>query len=333
MSAAIEGRKIEVTHIPTGRKKHFKTQTEFWGRKRNTIEGWLGDQNTQRISKGLNPFEKSEFTIETIQDPPPISHVLYAAKNKVETICNHLGIHKYFGVIGHGENFRHELKTPKKYKSGREGSVVPVFLDEAKDYLHDRYDGKIITGIESDDVLTTYGNKGWEDFQKTGKFSYIPVSMDKDGYHTPSLMFNLYRKGNVFKHPLPFFIDDGVGELWLDKGNVKGYGFLWFGAQMCIGDLTDTVRPYQDFDASYGEMQCYEDFNNCKSHDEVLAKIMEVYKRWFPSGKVEFTSWQGDNVSITPGQWASTIFQQIYMKRSMNDKTTLGTLFKKYGVV
>ena len=44
-ASAAEKRTIQAIHKASGRAKEFKTRTEFWGRKKIAIEGWLGDQN------------------------------------------------------------------------------------------------------------------------------------------------------------------------------------------------------------------------------------------------------------------------------------------------
>lgn len=47
-AASCEKRTIEVTHKASGRKKVFKTRTEFWGRQKNAVGGWLKAENTNR---------------------------------------------------------------------------------------------------------------------------------------------------------------------------------------------------------------------------------------------------------------------------------------------
>lgn len=285
-----------------------------------------------REAEGKRPFTRDEYEIEEVQIAPDLSHVLYAAKTKVNTICEHLNIHSYFGVIGRGETFRHELDLPQKYKSNREETLRPIFLTEAKDYLAEKHGGEFVTGIEADDRLTQYGYQGWLDYKKTGKFSYIPVTMDKDSNSTPSLYFNLYREKNAFKNPEPLLIDEGVGELWMDKGEVKGYGAKWLAVQMCKGDSSDHVRPYQDFGLKYGDASCYADFADAKDHKELFTRVMERYKSWFPDG-VEYDSFTGKHMKMSAGQWASLMFSLVYMQRVPNDPTTFARVLRHYGVI
>lgn len=332
-SAAIEETKIQATHIPSGRTMEFKNVSTFWGRKKNSLEGsWLGDQNVMREVEGKRPFTREEFSIEKIQIAPEKSHALYAAKTKVNTICEHLGIENYFGVLGSGETFRHELSLPKKYKSNRDDKPRPLLLDVTKDYLKEKHGAQIVTGIEADDRLTQYANQGYTDYLNTGKFSYIIASMDKDGNSTPSLNFNLYRKDNKFKYPDPFIVPDGLGELWMQEGEVKGYGEMWLAVQMCKGDTSDNVRPYQDFGIRYGDASCYADFADAKDSHDLWSRVVERFKTWFPDG-VEYTSWDEKEMKLTPGQWASMMFQLVYMQRIPDDKTTFFKMLKHYKVI
>lgn len=311
----------------------FPNKSEFWGRKKNSLEGsWLGDQNVMREAEGKRPFTREEFSIENIQIAPEISHVIYAAKIKIETICKHLGVENYFGVVGSGETFRHEFLLPKKYKSGRVDKPKPLLLKDTKEYLIERHKGQIVTGIEADDRLTQYANQGYLDYEKTGKFSYIAVSMDKDGNSTPSCNFNLYRKDNKFKYPEPFIVPRGLGELWMEKGAVKGYGELWLAVQMCKGDSSDDVRPYQDFGIKYGDATCYADFADAVDSKDLWTRVMNRYKEWFPDG-VEYIAWNGEQMKMSAGQWASMMFSLVYMQRIPNDPTTFTRVLRHYGVI
>lgn len=307
--------------------------TEFQGRKKLSLEGsWLGDQNVMREAEGKQPFTKADFTIKTVQKPSEESHVLYAVKTKINTICEHLKMENYFGVIGSGDTFRHELSLPQKYKGNRDDKPKPLMLPNAKDYLIEKHGAQIVTGIEADDRLTQYGYQGWNDYLKTGKFSYLVASMDKDGNSTPCLSFNLYRKDNAFKYPEPFMIEDGLGELWMNGGEVKGYGELWLAVQMCKGDTSDNVRPYQDFGLKYGDASCYKDFADAKDSKDLWTRVMKRYQEWFPEG-VKYTSWDEKEMEMTAGQWASMMFKLVYMQRVPNDPTTFGKMLRHYGVI
>ena len=50
-----------------GVEKEFKNKTEFLGRSKKTIGGWLGERNQERIKDGLEPFSVDDFEIQQVQ--------------------------------------------------------------------------------------------------------------------------------------------------------------------------------------------------------------------------------------------------------------------------
>lgn len=332
-AAALEKREIKAIHKASGRSMTFKNRTEFYGKKKNSLEGsWLGDQNTMREAKGQRPFSKDEFDIEDVQIASEVSHTLYECKRRIENYCKHLGIEDYFGVIGKGETFRHELPLPQKYKSNRDTALRPLLLTEAKDYLVEYHEGKIVTGIEADDMLTRYGYRGWLDYKKTGKFSYLVGTMDKDQRGTPCLYFDIFAQKGKFRDPDPILIDDGLGEIWLQKGEVKGYGAKWLAVQMCKGDESDHVRPYQDFGIVYGDTSCYHDFHDAKSAKDLFTRVLNRFVEWFPDG-VEYDAWNGEHIKMNSLEWANMMFKLVYMHRIKDDHTTFTKLLQHYGIL
>src|SRR5690606_33900593 len=83
---ATENRSIIVTHTPSGRKNTYKNITEFWGRKKNEIGGKLGEINESRVAAGKRPFEKEEFTHETVRYSEPLENVLHTVKHMINDI-------------------------------------------------------------------------------------------------------------------------------------------------------------------------------------------------------------------------------------------------------
>lgn len=58
---------------------------------------------------------------------------------------------------------------------------------------------------------------------------------------------------------------------------------------------------------------------------------MDKYKEWFPEG-VKFTNWDGQEISMTTGQWMNNIYRMIHMLQSKNDKSSIFSLVKDLGV-
>lgn len=329
----METRKISAVHKASGNTKEFDNRTEFWGKSKNDIGGWLGALNASREKAGKHPFTKEDFEIHDVQIvPEKISHTFQAAKTKIAGIVEHLKLEKYCGVIGVGKTFRHSFKMPKEYKSER-SDIKPIQLSDTKDYLVEQHNGDVVTGIEADDALEIYGYAGYLQYKETGKFSYVVVSIDKDSLHTPSLLFNFYKEDGVYKNPCIVLIDDSIGDLWIvekaKKKEIKGWGSFWLAYQMLMGDKTDTIRPYQDFDIKFGDMACFKLISECKTQAELFQKVKDQYHIWFPEG-VKFTSWCGEEMEITADEWMETIFQLVYMKRWANDETTFESMLQEY---
>lgn len=332
-ASALEKRKILAKHIASGTKKEFENRTEFWGKSKTEIGGWLGERNAEREANGRRPFTKEEFEIIDVQYvPEEIGHTFQAAKTKVSGILKHLRLEKYCGVIGVGKTFRHAFQMPTEYKSER-SDIKPLQLSETKDYLVEFHNGDVVTVIEADDELEKYGFQGYKDYKRTGKFSYIVVSIDKDSLSTPSILFNFYREDGMFKNPDIILIDESIGDLWIvEKGKkkeVKGWGSFWLAYQMLMGDKTDSIRPYQDFGIKFGDMACFKTISECKTQAELFQKVKDTYHTWFPDG-VKFKSWDGVDVHVETDQWIETIFQLVYMKRWDNDDTTFESMLQAY---
>lgn len=328
----MEKRQIQAVHKASGKVKVFENRTDFWGGSKE-IGGWLGAVNHQRELDGKRLFTKDEFEIQDVQIVPEnIAFTFQAAKTKLAHILAHLRMEKYCGVIGVGKTFRHSFPMPKEYKSER-SDLKPLQLSDVKDYLVEQHNGDVVTGIEADDALEMYGFSGWQHYEKTGKFSYVVASIDKDSLSTPSLLFNFYKEDGVYKNPDIILIDDSIGDIWIvEKGKkkeIKGWGSFWLAYQMLMGDKTDTIRPYQDFDIKFGDMTCFKLISECKTQAELFQKVKDQYYLWFPDG-VRFTSWDGTDVSITTDEWIETIFQLVYMKRWANDETTFESMLQGY---
>lgn len=338
-AAGAEKRTIIATHKKSGRQMEFKNKTEFWGRQKTVVGGWLKDQNTNMEAKmaaqgrEFVPWTRDDFTITDKQSPEPVENCLHLLKIKINAILEHMETSNGLGVLGGEGNFRLALPTPEIYKGNREDTVRPMLLAETRAYVQRKYGAIVIDGIEADDYLTMKQYEGWLHYKKTGKFNYIVASFDKDQVQCPGLIFNTMRDASErdWKHPLPWLIDESMGEIWMEKGKVKGWGKKFFGYQMLFGDQSDNVKPYQNFDKiRFGETSAFQVISPCASEKDMWSAVVNQYKEWFPDG-VEFTDHMGVYRKFTAGQWASVIFQAVYMKRTPQDNTTLGTVLRSVG--
>lgn len=340
-AAGAEKRTIIAKHIKSGREMEFKNRTEFWGKQKTVVGGWLKDQNTNMAAKMASagrefvPWGRDDFIITDKQEPEPVENCLHLLKIKINAILEHMETTNGLGVLGGSGNFRLALPMPEIYKGNREDTIRPLLLSETRAYVQRKYGAIVIDGIEADDFLTMKQYQGWLHYKKTGKFSHIVASFDKDQVQCPGLIFNTMRDSTErdWKHPLPWLIDDSMGEIWMEKGKVKGWGKKFFGYQMLFGDQSDNVKPYQSFDKiRFGETSAFKVISPCANEKDMWTAVVNQYKEWFPDG-VEFTDHTGVDRKFSAGQWASVIFQAVYMKRTPTDNTTLGHILRKTGVV
>lgn len=333
-------------HKASGREKVFKNRKEFWGLTKNVVGGWIKDENTNREVKAkaagreFTPWTRNDFEITDVQEPEPVEYCLQILKTKVDGLMTHLGLTNGMGVLGGDDNFRLLLPAPEQYKSNREDTLRPLLLEETRQYVQKKYNAKVIHKMEADDYLSMLGYEGFLHYKEHGKFNKMIVSFDKDQRGTPSLIFNSLREkdkvtGNSkWVHPIPMLIDDSMGEIWIENSKVSGWGKKFFGYQMLCGDSSDNIKPYQCFDigSRFGDTAAFRLIGHLNTEKEMWTAIVNQYKTWFPNG-VTFTSWDGTVKKMSPGQWASVIFQMVYMKRTPTDRTTLGSELKRVGVV
>ena len=328
-SAAVEIRSVEVVHKKSKRRMKFKNRTEFYGRSRNSVGGWLGDLNAKNEAVGKLLFSKEDFEIIDIRDAPEISYALQAVKSKIHGITNHLHCNQYTTPVGTGETFRHKLILPAEYKGNRD-EVKPVHLKDCKEYLAVKHNGQWIENIEVDDHLTKLQYKGWKNYQRTGKITDIVASIDKDSLHTSGFLFNFNKSDGKLLHPEVIVIDDSIGNIWNDgKKGIKAWGSYWMAYQLLIGDSTDNIQPYQKFDIKYGEKTFYKEVSDIRSQAELFSFVRDKYQTWFTNG-VSFTAWNGEQVEISSDKWLETIFKLVYMHRVDNDPTTFHKMLDFY---
>jgi len=341
VAAACEKASISVTHKEEGWSKAFKTRTEFKGRTKKTITGWLGEQNEQRVEQELPEWTPEDFLIEDVYEVEPIEFALYSMKRKLESVIERcsavMGTTDHILVMGSGDNHRHSLALPKRYKWNREDSRRPELLTEVRNYLRKKpkcvdVKGSNGTGIEADDYIAALAYKGWKDWKKTGVFSYAAVCEDKDQLGNSGLAFNPRKEGDKWIHSEPVCVD-GLGSLYKDeKGKVRGDGFAWLMFQS-YGDKTDgyDINDFSDKRLNFGDVARLKTLETCTTPSEYLKAVYEGYKKVL-GDTVKYTTWEGDEVEVDVIECIDMIFTCAYMLKSKNDKTSFSGLCEKYGV-
>lgn len=315
-----EKRSIRVIHKASGRERKFNNRTEFWGRSKKTIGGWLGEQNEKRVEKGLKPFTKEDFEVENVRVTEPLENVLHSAKQMVLSALEALGTDKYEAYIGEGDSFRLNLSTLLKYKGNRDDLEKPLLLDDVTDYLKRTFKPTIVRGIEADDAVV---------IRAKGDPNAIVVAVDKDTYSQPVKMFNPNR-------PEQGVVDcDCFGELWLEgKGSnqkVRGKGRLHLYYQIGSQDSIDNFKLNCFSDKKWGSKSAYKALVDCQDDKEALEKLIEISKNLYPEPKV-VTGWRGNQFTIDWLYVLRECFLMAKMKYSDYDHETFDDWLDKYGV-
>jgi len=270
-AAACEARSIEVLHKASGRTKEFKNRTEF--------KAHLAGKNFE--------FVQDDYSITEIQVPEPEENMYHIINNRLRKMQEDVEPDSTFLYIAGLGNFRDSLLLPTKYKANRSGTVRPLMLSKARDYLTKHKGAIKVDDVEVDEVVVY---RGYEELKKGNK----PILMipDKDALQYSGLYVYDYNKSELGIRLIP-----DLGELWWDdkQKKVKGWGFLWYCVQNTLGDRTDGFIPYALSGARFGDKAAYTLFKDVQSTSAALELLIEQYKKWYPSS-FEYTAWDGTAV-------------------------------------
>lgn len=354
-ASAVEDDYIEVVLKSAGKKvKELSNITEFRGRgKTLDPKSWLGNFNIIQEAKGLKTFAVEDFeivpckrlkhekgaTIDDIHFPDTLSVMKYYIDEWIIAIKTQTTINKILPVLGEGKVHRHDLLLPEPYKDGR-AELRPLLLKEAREYILSEYGGKMARkGYEADEVVDALGKKGYEAYKKTGKFSHIKSSPDKDAGNKEGIWFN-YDKSFTFKIPQPLMIKpatESVGEIALDKDKIRGVGLKHMCYQLLMGDSADHYHPRAYLPeevkpkVKYGVVTFFNDFYALKTPKEVLQKTVDLFFEWFPEG-VAYTAWNGEEAEFDTLGYIELLFSCAYMKESVKDTTVFEDDLKVFDV-
>lgn len=295
MAAACgEKRNVIVTNIHTGEELTFKNRTEFYGRGKNKNGGWLGDYNLAKNTE----LSYTDFTIQDVQTKLDFSNCTNVVDYQIKQGLAGIGTSKYKAFIGRGDSFRVERSTLLKYKGQRTNLLKPLYLKDVEEYLIDKYNAEIVTGIENDDrcVMECYKQP-----------NNILLAAEKDFYSCPVKYYNAATKVGTINC-------DKFGKLSLnEKKEVKGYGRLHLYYQTCAQDDSDNYKAHCMSDVSWGEQSAYKALVGCKNDKEAWEAIEGVFKHLYPEPK-EVVGWRGDTILI---DWAYVLNECFDMARML----------------
>lgn len=158
-----------------------------------------------------NPLRKDNkfvYTEKTLEE------VYRSCDDIIINIFNKSNIYKYIGFLGGKKCFRYDIYP--EYKANRKNLVKPIFLQECKNYLIERWGFETCDYIEADDAVNITRNE-------LKNYNSIIVTSDKD----------------LIKCIEGTYINPKDLDIYYTSKNVADYNF-W--SSMIIGDTADNIK-------------------------------------------------------------------------------------------
>jgi len=304
-AAVVETRSVIVTHNPTGIKKEFSTKTDF-----------------KNLLKSKNKLDRlEEYSFEDRQVTEDVFNACQILKSHINKVIEYVSPDTVHYMISGNNNFRNALEYPKQYKSNRVNVIKPLLLHEVQNYARNKYKPEVVNGFEPDDLQVIIG---YEELRRGNK--PIMLLYEKDGLAYSGLyVYNPNKEDGIFEIPK-------LGSLYLDsKGKLRGNGFLWYAAQVTMGDPVDLIKPTCLSSARFGEKSAFKEFKDCSSEQEALERIISLYKKWYPS-PVTYICWDGRVLTKNWVEIYDMMHKGVRMKVSRDDDLCVLKFCKERGI-
>lgn len=322
-ASSIEEVFVRVTHVPSGREKIFKNKTEFKGRSKKKVGGWLGNTNDNRVEKGLEPFPLEDFIIESDREVGSAYLAFPRVDAMVRNILTKCGTDQYILYLGSGKNMRHPKATINEYKGNRDASTLPLNLKEVRKYMVDSL-GAI--DIPECPKYTNFEADDWVSIMAHSDDKYIQVSSDKDAPQTEGWLYNPDTMEEPFYVPR-----EGVGKVWLnEKGKAKAYGLKSFCLQWITSDNVDNIKPRSLCKAKFGDKGAFALLDPLDTAEELIEACLRKYIEWYPA-PVEYQRW--DTKEDLIGTWETISDEMgvlLWMLREDGDWFSIERLCTRY---
>ena len=230
-----------------------------------------------------------------IKKPDPAINAFALVKNTISRIMDKTQASDYKVYLGDSDktNFRYQVAKEKPYKENRKKHKRPDYEQEIRNYLFEHHSAIMVVDMETDDALGIEQSSLMEhwDVPETDCETII-CSNDKDLDMIPGWHFDLdfgktrtKKDGNsyklkAYKKTDKYFIKD-PGFLSLRKNPENGRnvlcggGYLWFCAQLLLGDTTDNIPSLSK---GYGPKRVYEVLKNAKTEEQGIKYVYDEYK-------------------------------------------------------
>lgn len=203
-------------------------------------------------------------------DPPPFDFAAELLDNKIADICGKVQATQPPTIFLTGSyNFREEIAKKRVYKGNRVDVMKPFHYANIKAYLLSKYDCVVADGMEADDAMCIE--------QMAYKFDppTIICSRDKDLKMCPGWHYS-WENGKQAEWG-PFFVE-GFGEIALnEKKALKGWGDIWFYAQLLMGDPTDNIPGIPGL----GAAGAFKRLAQVSTTQEAEEAVVEAYRGFY----------------------------------------------------
>lgn len=165
------------------------------------------------------------------------------------------------------KNYRTHIKHAARVYKGKR-KARPFFYHHMRSYIINNYSALIATKDEADDYI---GRMVYSDYQHaiaTGDDAQvISCSIDKDFKQFPGYYFDMDKKQTTYS--------DYFGHLTFSKEHsIDGRGFLFFCAQMLMGDTADNILGVY----GVGPKKAYDVLHDADSYGEAWKRVIKKYK-------------------------------------------------------
>lgn len=217
-----------------------------------------------------------------------------------------------------GNRYSHALL--KEYQANRKNKEKPKYLHVMRQYLAQKYHGKMHERCEADDGMSS---SQYAAIARGERNLSIICSKDKDLDMVPGLHLD-WDRGCIKD------TGDDFGRIWLDDTKstkkLKGLGQKFFWAQMLMGDTADNISGIPKLHSPYYEMVGRKSPSTCgpagafklldeaRSNKEAFDIVKSVYK-CYPS----FVDWR----TGAPISWADAFWSEarlLWMRRDKEDE-------------
>lgn len=201
----------------------------------------------------------------------PIENALHLIKKTVLQMKNKFKTHntKIYLTSDDKSNFRFKVAKHRPYKGNRDPKLnpnapgKPHYYNDLRHYILNNYNSTMVHDIEADDAL------GIDQCSRFANGEQTPVicSIDKDldmipGWHYNFVSDELYES-----------TDPGMLILSSCKKKIRGTGYVWFYAQMLLGDRCDNIAGLK----GYGPAKTFRHLCHAKDEKQLWHLVREAY--------------------------------------------------------